>query len=386
MGCVLPVLTARELYSSSRHQGLLAQFKSMIVLSDADFERLYPPVFNRFAEFVQVIPNQANGVLSSLLNEGLSRAVLAVTTALIESQELVDPLFIYATFTAALLRDVAKLMTTHVIIITTEGGEFITPWQPLENSSMVGKGEFYKLYPLAPIYTRLESSLVLLLARQMMTTEGFLWITKDFPLFADWLDALRGDKGQGGRVTHVLDKMKREDVYNLINALVQIDVDMVPAKDTPYGDLFYAWLRDGIEKGSIPVNATDGGVHMVKNGLFLEKNKIFQHFAELSKLPVNFNVVFTQFGNLFGIASKGGGDFLHRQHFSGGAFSGPLSGNSHALRDGVVLSNPAMVYKNSQIPAVSSALKATQSALPQSHQVPQVMAETNSQQNQPKLN
>ena len=133
------------------------------------------------------------------------------------------------------------------------------------------------------------------------------------------------------------------------------------------------------------MNSTDGGVHIVKNGLFLEKNKIFQHFAELSKLPVNFNVVFTQFGNLFGIASKGGSDFLHRQHFSGGAFNGPLSGASHTLRDGLVLSNPAVVYTNSGIPGITSVLKATQSTLPQSHQVPQAISEVAAVQNQPKL-
>ncbi|PHQ79772.1 MAG: hypothetical protein COB66_06200 [Coxiella sp. (in: Bacteria)] len=389
-GHVLSVLTAEALLGSSRHQGVLRQLRGMIFISDEDYERLYLTTLHQFAEFVQVMPTVVNGPLSSLLNEGIARAVIAVKNY-ISSEPNPDPLLLYAFFSATLFRDVARVIINHKVVMTTEEGGFVDEWQPFEGS-MVGKAEFYKLYPLAPVYQRLEHALAPMLAQQIMPREGFLWLVSDLKVYADWLDVLRGDDGQGGTVSHGLGLMRREDVYNLVNALVQVPVDMKVAKDTQYGDLFYAWLKDGIAKGEIAVNTADAGVHVVVDGVFLERNKVFHHFAEASKVPVNMNVVFTQFGNLFGVASKGGGDFMNQQYFSeyptaggkqGTAFSSPLSSRQRSLRAGMVLGDPSMIFMNAQIPATTDMLKSMQPKTPGSHQVPTAQS-TQSPSNKPK--
>ena len=376
-GSVLPVLRAAELFSSSRHQGLLRQLRGMVFMEDDDYARFYESTLNSFAEFVQVMPRDINGPLSYLLNEGISRATMAVKTYL-ASGENADPLVLYAVFTAALFCDVSRVVTNHMVVMCEEGGTYVDDWVPF-TGPLVGKAEFYKLYPLAPVYQRLDDKLVPLLARQLMPEEGFLWIASDLQLYADWLDVLSGEEGQGGSVSHTLSLMRHDDILSLMNALVDISVEMMIAVDTQYGDLFYAWLKDGIENGTIPVNTTDAGVYMTTDGVFLERNKVFHSFAEASKLPVNMNVVFAQFGNLFGVANKGGGDFMNAQYFSefptskgGGnvAFSSPLSSRQRSLRTGMVLSDPAMVFMNAQIPATTNLLKAMQPKTPTSHQVP----------------
>lgn len=376
-GSVLPVLKAAELLQSSRHQGLLSQLRSMVFVDDDAYALFYESTIHAFAEFVQVLPTEPNGPLSHLLNEGLSRATIAVKNYMSEGAG-VDPLIMYARFTAGLLRDISRAVINHKVVLCDEGGNYQEDWQPF-TGSMVGQSKFYKLYPLAPIYQRLDKSLTGLLARQLMPEEGFLWITSDLQLYADWLDYLSGEDGQGGGVTHGLSTVRPQDVLNLLNSLVQVPVEMQQAADTQYGDMFYAWLKEGIADGTIPVNTTDAGVHMTVEGVFLERNKVFHHFAEQSKLPVNMNVVFSQFGNLFGVASKGGNDFMHAQFFSeypttlndkGMAFSSPLSSRQRSLREGMLLGDPAMVFMNAQMPATTDMLKSMQPKTPSSHQVP----------------
>lgn len=376
-GSVLPVLSAADLLASSRHQGVLRQLRGMVFMEDSDYAKYYETVLNNFAEFVQVLPRDVNGPLSRLLNEGISRATIAVKTYL-ASVDDVDPLVLYAVFTAALLRDVSRAITNYKVIVCEEGGTYIDDWQPFIGS-LVGQGEFYKLYPLAPVYQRLDDKLVPLLARQLMPKEGFMWIASDLQLFADWLDVLSGEEGQGGSVSHTLSLMRQDEFLNLLNALVDVQVEMMIGEDTKYGDLFYAWLKDGIASGEIAVNTTDAGVFMTVDGVFLERNKVFHSFAERSKLPVNMNVVFAQFGNLFGIANKGGGDYMNAQYFSdapagkgGGkfAFSSPLASRQRSLRSGMLLSDPAMVFMNAQIPATTSLIKSLQTRTPASHQMP----------------
>ncbi len=376
-GCVLPVLTAAELLSSSRHQGLLRQLRGMVFVEDEDYALFYEATINRFAEFVQVMPTVVSGPLSHLLNEGLSRATIVMKDYLAASSTI-DPLLMYALFTAALYRDVARVVTNHRVVVCDEGGEYIDEWVAL-SGSMVNRADFYKLYPLAPIYQRLEKTMTPLLARQLMPAEGFLWIASDLQLYADWLDVLSGEEGRGGSVSHRLSALRPQDVYNLMNALVQIPVDMIPGIEAQYGDLFYAWLKEAIGKGAIAVNTVDASVHVTQDGVFLEIQKLVHQFAEATKLPVNMNAVVTQVGNLLGIAKKGGSDFLHAQYFSkyptgnydkSLAFSSPLSSQKRSLREGMVLGDPAMLFMNAQIPAVTDMLKAMQPKTASSHQLP----------------
>ena len=276
-GSVLPVLTAAELFNSSRHQGLLRQLRGMIFMEDDTYEEFYESTLNHFAEFVQVMPRDINGPLSHLLNEGIARATIAIKTYLAAGGNS-DPLVMYAIFTAALFRDVSRVITNHKVVVCEEGGAYIDDWQPFA-SSLVKVTQFYKLYPLAPIYQRLDNKLVPLLAKQLMSERAFLWIASDLQLFADWLDVLSGEEGQGGAVSHTLSLMRQDDILNLINGLVDIPVEMLVGEDTQYGDLFYAWLKEGIEKGTIAINTADAGVFMTVDGVFLERNKIFHTFA-----------------------------------------------------------------------------------------------------------
>lgn len=368
-GHILPVLTAEELLNAGRHQALIEQIKDFSQLPNEHFDTLYKIAIKNFAEFVQVIPNQVNAALNGLLNQGIARAVLTLQTFLANQGKALDPLSNYATFTAALFLDVSKVVINQKIVIVDEEGNYINDWRPFEGS-MIGCGQFYKMYPIAQAYLRLQDAITPLLARQLLPKQGFLWIASDPRIFANWLDILRGDDSQGGRMGRALSYVKREDIINLEDALPQSAVSMLESEVTKHGEAFYSWLKNSLENDQIKVNTTDAGVHVVKEGVFIER-KLFKQFADVYNVPVNMNVVFSQFGNLMGIIKKGGTDYTFDQFFSqfpeakeggGVTFTGALGQRPAGLREGMLLSDPNIIFVNVQIPATTSLLKAVQTA------------------------
>ena len=376
-GKVLPVLSPAKLLSAPSHVSLLKQLEALADINVDAYDRYFRAAIDRFSAFVQVMPTQPSGPLCSLLNEGLSRAYLAVKYYLASAQT-VNPMLLYAVFSAALMVDLSRVMINHAVVLTDESGDYRGDWLPF-TGSMVEQTDYYKLYQLGSVFQRLDNTLTPMLAQSLMPRDGFLWLSTDMVIFAEWLDVLRGDKVTGGQVSHILSLIPLDEWMEMVHGLVQVPIAQLDSPATEFGDLFLEWLKDGIASGEIDVNSPDAAVHIVADGVFLEQNKIFHQFAEATRLPVNRNVVFQQFGNLFGIASKGGYDFLNRQFFSQNqqaksgshvSFSAGMS-QQRQLRSGVVVPNAGLVFKSGQPPVVSNALQgASKSGVAAAHQLP----------------
>ncbi len=383
-GHILPVLPSAELLAPGRHQALLQQVFDMSQLDRDTFSLLYDPVINNFTEFVQLLPTTVEGVLSSLLNESLARGTLAMRAYTVEYGDEIDPLMNYAAFTAGLLREVSKVVTLYRVVLCKKKGDYIDDWYPF-GGPMGQHAEFYKIYPLAPVYQRLDVSITPMLARQLMPKEGFDWLTADLLVFADWLDALQGEGGFGGKLCHIFGLMKREDLFNLIESLPQIDVEMLLSEDTQHGEAFYEWLKNGIDSGEIKVNSSESGVHIVTDGVFLEGTKIFHQFSLLSSAAVNDKVVFQQFGNLMGIVLKSSYDGLNAQYFSkntaqsvaqGKGFAGSMGRRQGSMLSGMLVSDKARIITSGKSVEVSTQLQSKQAHTSASHKVPGSLAQS----------
>jgi hypothetical protein len=367
-GHVLPVLSAQELLKTERFQALIGELRDLVTLPEEYFVTLYLSAIERFSEFVQLIPIQPFGALSGLLSQGLARSYLALKAYLSEDKKI-DGLLTYAIFSAALFSDVSKALINQKIAIVEESGEFADDWRPFEGSMIDRGAQFYKLYVVNPLYQRLDQSIKPLIARQLMPPLGFLWIAGDPAIFAEWLDALRGDALQGGTVNYILALIKDEEFDQLMQELFLQEYEARPSVENQHGEEFYKWLKNGIESGEINVNAADASVHVVHEGVLLER-KIFKQFCEIYNSPIAMNVVFSQFGNLMGIAAKGGSDFMHQQYFSKyseGARAGSantyagLTQSTRSLREGIVVADASKIFINGDIPSATSLLKAMES-------------------------
>ncbi len=377
-GYILPVLTAEELLFTSRHKGLLRQFRDLSGLPDELHDQLYTQLINRFIEFVQVLPHKPNGILGSIINYGLARASAVLQKYLQKRRLQTTPLLTYAVFSAALLKDIGRVLSQQQVIFVDQQGEYLRDWNPI-TGSMIGQADYYKIYPLSTAYIRIESEVTPILARQLISKEGFAWLSSDLAVFSDWLAALLDQEGLGGKeITWALALIKREDLIATLTTLDGATVEMTEPVATENTEAFYKWLKEKLASGEITVNKNDSSVHVVAEGVFIEK-KLFKQFADLAKSPVNFAVVFAQFGNLMGIASKGGGDFVYAQYFSHGqggaanasAFSAGVAQKSNMpQREGIVVRADKVFLDAAKIPEVNESLKAVNPRTPDNHKQP----------------
>lgn len=383
-GHILPVLSAEALLRPERSQVLIRELQTLVNIPDDYFDALYMGALNRFAEFVQLIPIQPFGALSGLLSQGLARAYLGVKTYLAQDKKT-DGLMTYAIFSAAILLDVSKALINQKIAIVEEKGEFIDEWRPFEASLIDREANFYKMYPVNPIYQRLDQSIKPLLARQLMPILGFLWIAGDPAIFAEWLDALRGDALQGGTVEYILSLIKDEEFEQLVLELLLKEYEPQPSIENQHGEEFYKWLKNSLENGDTKINSPEANLHVVNEGVLIER-KIFKQFCDVYNAPVSIGVVMAQFGNLMGIAAKGGSDFMHQQYFSKysegargatSTYSG-LSGVSRSLRDGLVVSDVSKIFVKGEIPSATAALKAVENKT-QDQKLPNLLSNNTSQ-------
>ncbi len=376
-GHVLPVLSAEELLKPERSQAIINELQKLVNLPDEYFDSLYLNVLHRFAEFVQLIPIQPYGALSGLLSQGLGRAYLALKAYFSEDKRK-DGLLTYAIFSAALLLDVSKALINQKIAIVGETGGFVDDWRPFEGSMKDRDAGFYKLYPVNPLYQRLDQSIKPIIARQIMPPLGFLWIAGDPVIFAEWLDALRNDALQGGTVSLILALVPDEELERLMRELFLQEYEAVPSLENKDGEEFYKWLKNGIENGDIKVNAAEAGVHTVTEGVLIER-KVFKQFLDVYNTPLELHSLYAQFRSLTGLEAKGGTDFIFQQYLSrfsetsrAGSTStyGGLTQTARSMRDGIVVSDASKIFVSGDIPAATSSLKAVESKANNHHSLP----------------
>lgn len=371
-GYILPVLSAEDLFFSARHKGILRQFHDSSGLSDELYDQLYTQLIYRFMEFVQVLPHKPNGILGSLLNYGLARASVVLQKYLQKRKLQTTPLLIYAVFSAALLKDIGRVLSQQRVILVDQSGEYLSDWNPL-TGAMNGQSDYYKIYPLSTAYVRIEAEVTPLLARQLISKEGFAWLSSDLSVFTDWLAALLDQEGLGGKeITWALALPKREDLIEVLTTLDGASVEMIEPVATEHAEALYKWIKENIASGKISVNKSDSNVHIVKEGVFLDK-KLFQNYADRVKLPMNLNIVLARFGNLMGIVKKGGQDYLHAQYFaqaeSANTTSFGLAQHGREMKEGVVV-RPDAIFVNTKMPESSSSLKTVNLRIPEDHKQP----------------
>lgn len=373
-GYLLPVLSGDKLHFGQRHKGLLRQIRDLSELSQVDFDSSYGQLIQNYMEFVQVLPHKTSGILGSLLNYGLARAAVTFQKFCQLGRLQATPLLKFAVFSAALLKDVARVMTNQRIILVNDEGEFLRDWNAF-SGSMIGQANYYKMYPITAAYFRFSSEVTPILAKQLIPRELFLWLSDDLVIFADWLSALLDQENEDSKIiSWVLALIKREDIILVLSTLDGALVDMLSPTNED-AEAFLKWLKDAIANDKILVNADDSGVTVVPEGVLLE-TKLFKQFVDISKRPVDYSVLQHVVGNLMGIPSKGGQDYFHAKYSGLGAstasfasFAGGIAQKGKASREGVVV-DAQMLLLSRETAANVSALKSAKAMIANNQQKP----------------
>lgn len=380
-GQVLPILPAEKLLASHQHQAMLMHMQSLSRLNPEQFEYHYLDLIHRFANMVQLLPIREGAYLGSLLNMSLSRALNALLeldnlananqcdfleTAIVSNQALLY----FAVFSSALLLDLFRVISQQRVILCDQEGYYVADWNPLLGSMDAhSNATSYRLYPISGVYSRVEYSLLLLLLENVLNIDSYAWLSSHSDVFVDWLHALLNELHIDGKIVEILKIIKllqdRESAF--LDQLPPADIDAEDPAATKDAVDFTKWLRESIQQGTLDVNNARAGVFRVKEGVFLDFSVLGTEFVKVFGKEMPMFTVFQQFGNLFGITKKSGHDFAFDQFFSthmdlqpaqkhGRSFS--LAKKQNHVKDGVLLKDPYLVFKNGQLPTVDQKLQA----------------------------
>lgn len=350
------VLSAESLLASDYHQELLQRLFAAISLNQDDYDLLFKPLITNFAECVQMIPVNIGGKLGGLLNQSLNRAIRFVELIMKDSNHLsLDPAYIYAAFSATLLKNIYYLYENKKIAISNQDGSFISWWNPLEEF-IKDKGQYYKI---RSCYTGIASNAInLLFAKNLMPEIGFLWIIEDARIFAFWVALLTQEDLEGSMVvpTFILNLFKElRDLDLQLEVALPAELEILDPEDTRLGEEFWEWLKKSVYTNELEINQKDGLIYHVNEGLFLDYPEIFKAFNNFGNKPGEWIVVYKQF-NALGLTKLSGYDKRFEQYFT--ESPNAVSKIFRHIKEGLVIENTRLIFSAKDTPALSSNLRA----------------------------
>lgn len=232
------IYPAATLLENERRQQIIQELKSMMNLSDSDFDKVFMSVINNFVEFVQELPETQTSYFShqgGILDLALERTVMTMQmcrTYLLTGDETLDKisayemLWIYAVFTASLLLDIGTIATKQIITLYDSTGAAIKIWSPY-SGSMLGQGAAYRFEFIQENLDHLRNLVAPILARQIMpegevfddsdgegTTShlptGFLSIASEPKILEAWLAMFTGDIRGTGTLLSIIHIIKAQ--------------------------------------------------------------------------------------------------------------------------------------------------------------------------------
>lgn len=315
---LFPVLSVSDLLPNIEKNHYLHKIEELVALPQEHFKEMYEVLIDNFSRYVQVLPESYGEALGGLLNDGLRRGLLAIQVLRETHQGRPHPLLIFAAYSIALLSDVGQLFN-YQIAVCDQNGVFIDDWYPILGS-LEEFADYYKLRPIEAPHS-LVNNVTSLLARQMLSETAMTWLASNHQIFDMWLAFLNKGEDWDGSLGKLLkiDKSRFESRQGEIG-IIPIDLKTIDPLATDVAEKFLAWLKKGLDDGSITHNQADSMVHVVKVNdydlsVFLQAPELFQQFVNNSPNLREWMVVCKQF-NLLGLTKVSGQDVKFEQFFS----------------------------------------------------------------------
>lgn len=338
---VYTVKDADVLLSTPSYKRLLTDIEQVSFADKEVYEVCYRQLIYRFASYVQLLPEPENARPRSMLQSSMRRAYLMLYAF---SHELCaiygrpylrtteGSRLLYAVFSAALLFEVGKICANRKIILTDEMGKALGDWDYF-NKDMPHFGAYYKIRFGQGVPSNLITEVTHIIAKTLMPSVAFSWISEDFTLLKQWFVALTvrdeffGVYKMAFEVNEDLEKnpLLLEDVenpYEIPAELVEIEA-------------FWRWLKEKVARDKKKINDGKSGLYLVDGELAFDHNILMLEFG---KIYTNFTgvIVLAQQFNHLGLVPLSGYDYKFQQYFSmpertagkGGIFSSGMSGGN----------------------------------------------------------
>lgn len=336
---VYPVLSAEQLLKAKGRRKVVDQIRTQCGAPTEYFNALYKELIDNYVEFVQNLPMVKNHRLCRLDRQlHIASLALSLREPYVLAGQLLNrttdaekALWNYVVFSSLLLGRLGEIVKQYDVILCNEKGVFQKVWEPFIGS-MNGQGDHFKIRGIHNKSSRIDEQLNVLLAKQLMPEDGYLWIASYPEALEEWILGLQGsgEEGAGGLVAEfyaVLEKwlleqnkvreLEDKELYDeyLEELLEQYILEHDQSADftslysgepseTMMGERFYQWLRDGVQNGSISVNQMDSAVFATAQGVLLLHPEIFDKFQAANPSKFSSDQLFDQFSKLGLIANN----------------------------------------------------------------------------------
>lgn len=298
------VCTAEQMFKSAEYTEYIDKIRGWANLEKAHFDGFYMPLLNKFAEYVQFLPESSVARPKRMLTVGLQRAGAMLKHFSEHIQGGVrkqmqrmnqDPdLFAYMAFSAGLLFEIGSLCSDSKVFIADARGRVLCNWSPFDDA-MLNYGEYYKIRYARSISKTLIQLQTPIIAQMIMPKVGFAWIAQDAKLLEVWLNSLSVIEEAFGMLDK---KYEVEKVLASEPELPELADNAINPEETAMAEEFWAWLKEQIEANNLTINEGDSFLHMVEGGLLIEHVGALKAFARDNSHYRNLESLYLQFNHL----------------------------------------------------------------------------------------
>lgn len=282
---VYPVRPGKARLSEPAYHDFLGELKSLVEQTGDVFSSCYEALLINLADFVQRLPEDSAMPTRGMLGVAMKRGFL-VTKEFIEHMQAKHgkhfyrqdrgARLTYAVFSASLLFRVAKVVADKQVFLCDKNGKVISRWMYFDHA-MTSRAKYFKMrmVPVMPDATLRHMTTVL--AKQLMPSLGFAWLSEDLSLLGLWFSAL-----------NILDEIFSVyqiglDVEELMRqSAIDFSEDEVfeIAHDVLLGEAFWEWLSDQVLAHDQGVTLERDGIGLIDGALFFDVDRWTERFAK----------------------------------------------------------------------------------------------------------
>lgn len=267
------IVNAGKLLEKKKYQGLLEQCVYLLDFSEEQKDVYFTPVINEFVEFVQNLPETNNSYFSDLggfIAHALMRATAALSMcrAYFQAEKpesntsltATESLWMYVLFTAGIFCGVGRVFSDLVIELYDEHGKHTDRWNPFDGSMLKAKASFYDYdFEESKHIDLFSRRLSVVMAKQLMPSAGFTWLSSDKEALSLWLALLEENQRDGGTLSPFLaradamginnyfDEKRMQREYANLDDAARDKVDLIAKEKFDVEEK--KWLeREGFEK------------------------------------------------------------------------------------------------------------------------------------------
>lgn len=272
----------------SPHHATLDSTRSLIGVPDSHWDRLYRPMFEALAGFVQQLPaSEAHhhagpgGLLRHALEVVLEamklrRGALLPPGASAEELARLQDVWTYACVSAALLHDIGKPLADQRVTLFGADHAQLGQWSPTDGP-MGPPARYYRVEFVARRRYRRHERLTPLLAGHIVPVEGLRWLAGEPEAMDAWLAALQGDYEDAGPLGAIVSRADGLSVARDLSGGIR--VRMPTARTKPLADRLITALRHLLAQ-ELPLNRRGAAGFLVGEDLWLVSKRVLDAIKE----------------------------------------------------------------------------------------------------------